>query len=261
MTKRLVAYKLINVPNEDARRDVIQEIAILLAVAKCPQTLKIVDASPRNSTEPTMFIITEYYNGGTLSGMIREICKPSCTIRVTLLVMRDLALALECMHSAGYVHMDVKPDNVLVSMPEGTSITQANAKFRFVLADYGLAQRIGHMGDATGGSPMFMSPESLPRYGGYTGPANAPPEPSRDIWALGVLLYFMFYKRYPFVAKTLPELAEKLRTTEPEFKSVGLPGQTELLKSMLNRDPTARPTATQVLDKIAEIIANMRKAA
>ena len=256
-TQMLVAYKIISTADRDERTAVRQEINILLAVRGCPHTLRIIDASPLDSIgspqSGDMFIITEYYNGGTLKGIMKALCDtPKCAKRVTLLVLVQIAKALACMHRAGYVHTDLKPDNILLSVPEGTTaITSSNVKdLRFILADYGLAQRTGATG-VVSGTPLFMPPEVFSE--------ATPADPSRDIWALGVTIYLLMYGEYPFKAGTLPTLMYALRNTDPEFKPMGIPGQVELVKKMLSKDPSERPTAQDVIASIRQIVASSPK--
>mgnify|MGYP000072368120 CR=1 FL=1 len=194
-----------------------------------------------------MFIVTEYYNGGTLESIRTALCDtPKCAKRVAILVLMQMAKALACMHDAGYVHADLKPDNILFSVPEGTTaITLANVNsLRFILADYGLAQRVG-ASKVMSGTPLFMAPEAFD---------NGPASPARDIWALGVLMYLLIYNVYPYTATTLGGLLHALKSP-PTFPTASetQPALVQLVKRMLSRDPTQRPTARDIIAEVPRI--------
>ena len=95
-------------------------------------------------------------------------------------VGRQLAGALRVLHAAGFVHGDVKPENV--RLDEHGDAT---------LLDLGFARGIGDTDRPAAGSLPYLSPER--RRGG-------PPSVSADVFALGVLLYELLCVRRPFEA-------------------------------------------------------------
>ncbi len=100
---------------------------------------------------------------------------------------RQVAQALEAAHRSGLVHRDVKPANVLLT-PQG------NAK----LADFGLADQIvGLAAERIAGTPTFMAPELF---------RGEPASPRSDIYAVGVMLYYLLSGRLPFAANTIRAL-------------------------------------------------------
>lgn len=100
----------------------------------------------------------------------------------------EVSEAVAAAHRAGVVHRDLKPSNILIE--EGTG--------RPRLIDFGIAKQTGRNDGATRmevGTPAWMSPEQ------HLDPAAAGPE--ADVYALGLLLYWLVVGDLPWAGKTL----------------------------------------------------------
>ena len=89
---------------------------------------------------------------------------------------------------AGIVHRDLKPENLLIDEHDNLKIS-----------DFGVSYMIENGSDSiqsTAGSNYFFSPEICQGVS-YKGKKS-------DIWAIGVTLYFMMFKKYPFNATSIP---------------------------------------------------------
>jgi len=150
--------------------------AALAGKVSHPHIVQIYDAVVE---ENCSYIVMEYVEGGTLE----KFCKPE-----GLLAPRDVAeiifkcvRALAFAHSLGLTHRDIKPGNILHN--DGTDIK---------IADFGAA--INRVSDRTiianVGSPAYMAPELV------TGSAQA--THLTDIYALGVVMYYLLAGRLPF---------------------------------------------------------------
>ena len=95
-------------------------------------------------------------------------------------VGQDVCRALAAVHAAGIVHQDVKAQNVM-----------RESGGRFVLMDFG-----------AGSTPVYLAPEVL--QGGRTSVAS-------DIYAVGVLLFYLVTRRYPVNGASVHELKEAHR--------------------------------------------------
>ena len=139
-----------------------------------------------------------------------------------------LAEGISAIHSAGVVHCDLKPSNVLLS-PDGPRVI-----------DFGISRAAGAGPAAAGwvtGSPGFMSPEQA--LGGEIGPPS-------DIFSLGAVLTFALTTRGPFGRGSRPELAYRLVYGPPDLGEVPA-GLRPLVGHCLAKDPARRPTADEVL--------------
>ena len=162
-------------------------------------------------------------------------------LRATVLV-RQVALGLAEAHKAGLVHRDVKPANVLLT-PLGAA----------KLADFGLVWRRSDVGSAVGpvaGTPTFMAPEL---FGG------APGTPRTDLYALGVLYYYLLTARLPYVADGLGPLIQMHRHAEPpDAREINpeVPDEVApILRRLMAKRPEDRQASAEGLAEELKVVA------
>ena len=147
-------------------------------------------------------------------------------------LLAEVARAIGHAHTRGVVHRDLKPENVLVGDDGRARVT-----------DFGLAaalnlERLTQTGAAVG-TPTHMAPEQL-----STRRASRP-QPTLDVWALGVLLYQALTDQLPFRGESFIELAAAIcaaNPARPRDIAPSVPSDLEeLCLACLAVDPSARP--------------------
>lgn len=150
-----------------------------------------------------------------------------------LRIGRDLAHALAAVHASSLVHGDVKADNVM-----------RESGGRIVLMDFGAGgdQRLLAGRSLISGTPAYLSPEVLD---------GAPLSAQSDIYALGVLLYFLLIGRYPYAQTDVAALRAAQASGNRADLHALRPGidleLSALIESCIATDPARRPHGASAL--------------
>ncbi|XP_042332350.1 serine/threonine-protein kinase ULK3 isoform X2 [Sceloporus undulatus] len=167
----------------------------------------------------------EFCAGGDLSRFIHS--RRILPEKVARLFLQQLACALKFLHDKNISHLDLKPQNILLS-----SLDKPHLK----LADFGFAQHMSPRDEkhVLRGSPLYMAPEMV---------CSRQYDARVDLWSVGVILYEALFGRPPFASKSFTELEDKIRSNQP----IELPSRPrlspecrDLLQCLLKRDPHHR---------------------
>ncbi|KAL5112651.1 hypothetical protein TcWFU_008078 [Taenia crassiceps] len=158
-----------------------------------------------------IYLCMEYMPGGDLYYWLEYY--DTFTEEQARFYLAETVLALEALHELGYIHRDLKPDNMLL-----------DAQGHLKLADFGSCVRLDAQGryfcSSPIGTPDYISPEMLncQSKAGYIGPAC-------DWWALGVIAFEMLFGETAFYGQSLLETYSRILGYD---KSLKIPTDTEI---------------------------------
>ena len=152
------------------------------------------------------YLVMEYVPGPDVrSELIRT---GSFTLGTALAITEQTLRALSSAHSAGIVHRDVKPENVMLTSRIPPVSIFERPEIHAKVADFGLARAVTSVSPTTGqamGTVTYMAPEVI-----TTGVAEAP----ADVYAVGIMLYEFLTGELPFQAET-PIATAYMHINEP----------------------------------------------
>ncbi|WP_406511968.1 Stk1 family PASTA domain-containing Ser/Thr kinase [Streptomyces sp. NBC_00161] len=181
---------------------------------------------------PYTYLAMEYVSGCTLRDVLRE--RGALQPRAALDILEPVLAALGAAHRAGFVHRDMKPENVLIG-DDG----------RVKVADFGLVRSVDSVTSTTGsvlGTVSYLAPEQIESGSGDT---------RVDVYACGVVLYEMLTGSKPHSGATPAQvLYQHLHEDVPQPSAAvpGLPGVLDqLVAYAAARDPELRPSDAAAL--------------
>ncbi|GAA0264080.1 bifunctional serine/threonine-protein kinase/formylglycine-generating enzyme family protein [Rhodanobacter caeni] len=137
-----------------------------------------------------VFMTMEYIDGSDLKTLIRERAYNGLPLAEVRPLIEGMAWALKRAHSAGVVHSDFKPGNVMVTRDGVPKVF-----------DFGIARAGKHMGDAVGEQTVFDAGTLgalTPAYASLEMIRGAEPTPTDDIYALGCVVFELLTGKHPF---------------------------------------------------------------
>jgi serine/threonine protein kinase len=188
---------------------------------------------------PPFYIVTPYAGGGTLGNILST--RKRLATPLALWFARQLAEALQALHQQGWLHTDVKPDNVLVAVNGHAT-----------LCDLGNARPSDSAGTGQkmlAGTPAYLAPEAYTSSNEWTA--------ASDIFSLGVTLYQMVTGQLPYSHKDPAELANAvLNDRPPDPRRIVpqiSPRVARLLRTMLAKNALRRPTGSELIDWLVDL--------
>ncbi|MFI6407490.1 serine/threonine-protein kinase [Streptomyces sp. NPDC050548] len=180
------------------------------------------------------YIVSEFVPGPTIHQHVAA-GGPLSSGRLQSLALA-VAHALAQVHRAGVVHRDIKPSNILLS-PDGPRIID----FGIARDDRLLESALTTPGSVLG-SPAYMSPEQV---------KSLRVTSATDVFSLGGTLYFAATGRHPFEGESDYEVLVAVSTRDADLTAVPEPVRSAIA-DCLRKDPAERPTAAQLITRLAE---------
>ncbi|MFB7089069.1 Stk1 family PASTA domain-containing Ser/Thr kinase [Streptomyces sp. NPDC056296] len=173
-----------------------------------------------------VYLAMEYIAGCTLRDVLRE--RGALRPRAALDILEPVLAALGAAHRAGFVHRDMKPENVLIG-DDG----------RVKVADFGLVRAVDTVTSTTGsvlGTVSYLAPEQI---------EHGTADPRVDVYACGVVLYEMLTGGKPHDGDSPAQVLYKHLHEDVPPPSAAVPGMAyeldELVASATARNPEIRP--------------------
>ena len=140
-----------------------------------------------------------------------------------------IAKILIKLHERGIVHVDIKPDNIMCSYTG-----------QIYLFDFGLSREINELSDCCSGTIYYVSPEIIRNIHSQE---NIKIGKEIDIWSLGITMYVMLFRQYPFFSVNESEIPKLILNCHikdnDKFKTLDADAQ-DLLYKCLKKNPDER---------------------
>lgn len=191
------------------------------------------------------FLVMEYLRGPTLAEVLRERQRgrmQGLESREVLIVLEQVAAAIDHAHKHGCLHLDLKPGNLMLTRAPGDQLSSGRAVIK--VADFGLSFRTrvsSSVSDGTsnafrrGGTLHYISPEVL---------RGEMPTEASDVYSLGATLYHLVSGQPPFLG---PNLVEAVLVDPPPRLAGESSSLNEVILRCLEKDPAARPASASAV--------------
>ncbi|MEU5362810.1 Stk1 family PASTA domain-containing Ser/Thr kinase [Streptomyces sp. NPDC005925] len=198
----------------------------------------VVQVFDQGTAGPYVYLAMEYVAGCTLRDVLRE--RGALRPRAALDILEPVLAALGAAHRAGFVHRDMKPENVLIG-DDG----------RVKVADFGLVRAVDTVTSTTGavlGTVAYLAPEQI---------ESGTADPRVDVYACGVVLHEMLTGGKPHTGDSPATVLYKHMHEDVPPPSAAVPGMAyeldELVASATARRPALRPhDAVALLARVRE---------
>jgi len=227
----ILAAKHIKTRKEEHKQRVKEEIGILQNLSN-PHVIKFVEAFENNRE---LILVMEYLDGGELFERVAtedfNLTETDCC-----LFIRQLCRGVDYLHAKKIVHLDLKPENVICTAKDSTSLK---------IIDFGLAKKLTSEEKlrVMCGTPEFVAPEVV-NYDVV--------DTSTDMWSVGVICYILLSGYSPFMGDNDSETFNNITSVEydfdePEFDNISQ-GAKDFITELLKKNKASRMDAKMCLD-------------
>ncbi|CAM9613336.1 unnamed protein product [Lampetra fluviatilis] len=219
---------------QDCRAEGVHEVAVLEMALDSPHIIRLHDVY---ETPADIVIVLEYAAGGEIfQQCVAEEGDGAFTESDVVRLMRQVLDGIAFLHRHNVVHLDLKPQNIL--------LTSAEPLGDIRIVDLGLSRRVSSAAELREimGTPEYVAPEIL-NYDPIT--------TATDMWSMGVLAYVMLTGESPFLGgdnqETFLNVSQVAVSYDEETFQGKSPRARHFIQSLLLKDPRCRATAEDCL--------------
>ena len=212
-TGREYAAKFIKCSKAQERQDVLHEVEIM-SIIRHRRLMRLQD-SFESPTE--MILVMELVTGGELFEKVVE--DEYISENEVVYYMKQILEGVEHMHQLKVLHLDLKPENIMIVRPDSKQIK---------LIDFGLARRYNPKENlkVMFGTPEFVAPEVI---------TYERISPGTDMWSIGVIAYVLLSGLSPFMGDTDSETLSNVQRVEWDFDDPVFDEITDEAKDFISR--------------------------
>ncbi|RXN04334.1 serine threonine- kinase 17A-like protein [Labeo rohita] len=218
---------------QDCRTEIIHEIGVLELAAACP---RVVNLHEVYETASEMVLVLEYAAGGEIFNQCVADRDEAFKEEDVKRLMRQILEGVSFLHRNNVVHLDLKPQNIL--------LTSESPLGDIKVVDFGLSRLMSSSQEIREimGTPEYVAPEIL---------NYEPISTATDMWSIGVLAYVMLTGISPFLGddkqETFLNISQiNVSYTEEELEHLDR-AAIHFIKSLLIKEPESRATAEDCL--------------
>lgn len=232
---KAVAIKVLK-PGFDDSGELLEE-ARAVSAAHHPNIIDVFSFG--TTAQGQQYFVMELLEGDALDLWLRD---RQLTALESVGILKQLLSGLAAAHAANVVHRDLKPGNLFMArLADGSHFLK--------ILDFGLAKRVNPLAPEQtigrmAGTPLYMSPEQT--RGQATGPFT-------DLYAVGCIAFELLVGRPPFGSTNLVELLHHHQSSPPPALPASVhPLLNELVQSLLEKQPSARPASALAARQVVE---------
>ncbi|XP_059410533.1 serine/threonine kinase 17a like [Carassius carassius] len=219
---------------QDCRSDILNEIAVLESAEANPYVVALHEVY---ETTSEIILVLECAAGGEIFNQCVADNDEAFTEKDVIRLARQILMGVTCLHQNNVVHLDLKPQNIL--------LTSAQPLGDIRIVDFGLSRRVDNVSEVREilGTPEYVAPEVLD---------YEPISTATDMWSIGVLIYVMLTGESPFLGEEKQETFLNVSQVNVDYSQDVFQGISDLavdfIQSLLIKNPRKRATVEQCLN-------------